>query len=72
MKAVATHDATVLLPASEPGRRGSLPRGASSDQVEAALPHRRVVDDTFADITGVPGPLKEAAPRWYRLRRSGG
>lgn len=52
--------------------QGALPRGASSDQVEAALPHRRVVDDTFADITGVPGPLKEAAPRWYRLRRSGG
>ena len=29
------------------------------------------LDEQLADTTGMPGPLKKAAPHWYRLRRSG-
>ena len=31
-----------------------------------------VVADEAADTSGMPGPLKNAAPRWYRLSRAGG
>jgi SAM-dependent methyltransferase len=68
---VVTADATLLMLAFQPGRRGPLPRGASAEQVETAFPLWHIVDDQLADTTGMPGPLKKAAPHWYRLRRSG-
>jgi SAM-dependent methyltransferase len=72
LTAVATADATLLMLAFQPGRRGPLPRGASRHQVEVAFPSWRIVDDQLADTTGMPGPLKKAAPHWYRLRRAAG
>lgn len=36
----------------------------------AARPGWTLVNEELADTSGMPGPLKSAAPRWYRLRRS--
>lgn len=67
--AVASSAATMLLLAFRPGRRPLLPRGASRGDVETAFPGWTVTDEQPADVTGMPGPLKQTAPRWYRLRR---
>ena len=67
---LAAPDATVLLLAFLPGRRGPLPRGASREDVELAFAGWETVDETLADVSGMPGPLRRAAPRWYRLRRA--
>jgi SAM-dependent methyltransferase len=69
--AVAAPGATLLMVAWAPGRRGPLPRGASRDDIEAAYPEWRVIDEESVDISGarfyrlVPG----ADTRFYRLRR---
>jgi len=68
--AAAAPKATMLLFASHPGRRGRLPRGASRTDVEQALTGWTVIDEEHAGTSGVPGPLKKAAPLWYRLHRS--
>ncbi len=70
VSAVATPDATLLLLAFRPGRRPLLPRGASRGDLETAFPGWTVTDEEPADVTGMPGPLKQTAPRWYRLRRA--
>ena len=67
--AVAAPDATLLLFAIRPGRRGPLPRGASREDIEAAFPGWEVVDEEAADVTGAPGWIRRAEPRFYRLRR---
>jgi hypothetical protein len=67
--ACAVTDATILMLAFPPGRRGPLPRGASRSDIEGAFAGWTVVDEEAADVAGMPGPLKKAAPRWYRLRR---
>ena len=69
---LAAPDATVLLLAFLPGRRGPLPRGASREDVERAFAGWETVDETLADVSGMPAPLRRAAPRWYRLRRTAG
>ena len=68
--AVAGSDATLLLLAFRPGRRPLLPRGAGRSDVETAFPNWILTDEEPADVTGMPGPLKRTAPRWYRLRRA--
>ena len=72
MSAVASKDATLLLLAFQPRRRGPLPRGASRADIMTAFTGWAVVADEAADTSGMPGPLKNAAPRWYRLSRAGG
>ncbi|OMQ16503.1 hypothetical protein A7K94_0202100 [Modestobacter sp. VKM Ac-2676] len=67
--AVAAPAATLLLLAFRPGRRPLLPRGAGRGDIETAFPGWTVTDEEPADVTGMPGPLKQTAPRWYRLRR---
>ena len=67
---LATSDATLLLLAFQPGKRGPLPRGASRQDVERFLDRWTVVDEGAAETAGIPRPLKKASPRWYRLRRS--
>jgi len=69
--AVAADDATVLLLAWAPKRRGPLPRGASRAEIEAAFPGWNVAD---AGPTGFEAPkpvelLMRPDERWYRLRR---
>ena len=67
--AVAAPDATLLLFAIRPGRRGPLPRGASREDIEAAFPGWEVVDEEAADMTGAPWWMRREEPRLYRLRR---
>ena len=69
VSAVAAADATLLMYAAAPGRRGPLPRGTSRDEIEAAYPQWRVVDEHPFDVSGAPGPFRRADPCWYRLRR---
>jgi hypothetical protein len=69
VSAVAAADATLLMYAAAPGRRGPLPRGASREEIEAAYPGWSVFDDDALDVSGAPTPFKKANPHWYRLRR---
>jgi SAM-dependent methyltransferase len=69
LSACTTADATVLMYAAAPGRRGPLPRGASRADIEAIYDGWSVVDDRTFDASGAPGSFQKAAPRWYRLRR---
>ena len=71
VSAIAAGDATVLLLAWAPRRRGPLPRGASRGEIEAAFPGWSVTD---AGPTGFEAPkpvelLMRPDERWYRLRR---
>jgi SAM-dependent methyltransferase len=71
VSAVATDDATVLLLAWAPRRRGPLPRGAGRREIEEAFPGWSVTD---AGATGFQAPkpvelLMKPGERWYRLRR---
>jgi len=67
--AVAAPDATLLMTAMAPGRRGPLPRGASRGDIEAAYPAWKVADEVPADVSGAPGWVRRADLRFYRLRR---
>ncbi len=69
VSAVATDDATLLMYAFSPGRKGPTPRGLSRDEVETAYAGWRVVDEQPFDTSGMPAVFKKANPRWYRLRR---
>ena len=73
VSAVAAPDATLLMLAWAPGRRGPMPRGASREDIEAAFAGWHVTDDDAVDVSdaNVPRPVKKAQPRWYRLRRGG-
>jgi len=67
VSAVTADDATVLLLAWNPRRRGPLPRGASQEDIEAAFPGWTV---TPQGETGFPPPKPlRAEEHWYRLRR---
>jgi len=68
--AVAAPGATLLMAAWAPARRGPFPRGASRQDIEAAFPAWTMIAEESANVTGAPGPVKKADPRFYRLRRS--
>ena len=68
--AAAAPDATLLLLAFAPGRRGPLPPGASRDEVEQAFAGWKVLAEEPAGASGMPRALRRSAPRWYRLRLS--
>lgn len=67
--AVAAPDATLLMLAWAPGRRGPLPRGAGQQDIEEAFPAWEVVDKVSMDTSGAPGYVRRANPHFYRLRR---
>jgi SAM-dependent methyltransferase len=68
---VAGPGATLLMMAWKPGRRGPLPRGASPEEIQAALPEWKLIDDKAMDLPrGAPGYVRRAEPRFYRLRRN--
>jgi SAM-dependent methyltransferase len=67
VSAVAAADATLLMYATAPGRRGPLPRGLDRAEIEAAYGGWQVIDQRAFDVSGTP--LKRANPNWYRLRR---
>lgn len=66
---VAAADATLLMYAVTPGRRGPLPRGLSRAEVEEAYVGWTVTDEEGFDTTRLPRMMQKAPPRWYRLRR---
>ncbi len=69
VSAVTADDATMLMLAWAPGRRGPLPRGASRGDIEAAFPGWKVISEDAFDAFGLPGPLGSVDQRFYRLRR---
>ncbi len=71
VSAVAAPDATVLLIAWAPKRRGPLPRGVSHSEIEAAFPGWDVTDVGNSGFEA-PKPLEllmKPEERWYRLNR---
>jgi SAM-dependent methyltransferase len=66
---VAAPGATMLMLAWTPRRRVVLPRGAGREDIEAAFPAWRVVDEEAIDLGRVPRWWRDAGPRFYRLRR---
>jgi SAM-dependent methyltransferase len=70
VSALATDDATILMLAWGPGRRGPLPRGLSRRDVEEAFAGWKVTDEEPFDVTGLPRPLRNVDPRVYRLHRA--
>ena len=68
VSAVATDDATLLMYAFSPGRKGPTPRGLSREEVEAAYAGWSVVDEQPFDAFGMPAVFNKANPRWFRLR----
>lgn len=68
--AIANPDASMLMLAFKAGAAPRpLPRGADRPDLEAAFPAWRVTDVEPANTTGMPKPLRRAAPTWYRLQR---
>jgi SAM-dependent methyltransferase len=69
--AVAAEDATVLLLAWVPRRRGPLPRGVSRSEIEAAFPGWAASEEGASSFQA-PKPIElllKPDERWYRLRR---
>ncbi|MCA1706596.1 MAG: class I SAM-dependent methyltransferase [Actinobacteria bacterium] len=64
---VAAPDATLLMFAFAPARRGPTPRGMSREEIEAMFPTWRVTDEEPVNVS-LPRVLR-ADPRWYRLQR---
>jgi SAM-dependent methyltransferase len=67
--AVATEDATLLMYAFSPGRRGPLPRGISREEIEQAYGEWTICDEEAFNLTRAPRFVQKARPRFYRLRR---
>jgi SAM-dependent methyltransferase len=67
--AVSAEDATLLMYAFSPGRRGPLPRGIGRDEIKRAYGEWTLTDEEAFDTTGAPRFVKTAHPRFYRLRR---
>jgi precorrin-6B methylase 2 len=68
--ALAARDATLLLLAFQPGKRGPLPRGADQEELEKTFDGWKTVDTVPAVTDGMPRPLRKAAPTWYRMQRT--
>jgi SAM-dependent methyltransferase len=66
----AAPGATMLMMAWEPRRRGPLPRGASREEIQSALPDWKLVDEVAMKLPpSAPRYVRSAKPRFYRLRR---
>jgi SAM-dependent methyltransferase len=68
---IAAPDATVLIIAWTPKRRGPLPRGASRGEIEEAFPGWTATDEGSSHFKA-PKPVElllKPDEHWYRLRR---
>lgn len=70
ISAVTAPDATMILLAWVPGRRGPLPRGMSRDDIQSVFSEWDIIDEQTADLTDAPGFIKKVRPHFYRLRRT--
>jgi len=68
--AAATEDATLLMYAFSPGRRGPLPRGISREEIEQAYDEWTIHDEEAFDLNRAPRFVQKARPHFYRLRRT--
>jgi SAM-dependent methyltransferase len=68
--AVAAEDATLLMYAFSPGRRGPLPRGIGREEIERAYAGWTITDEEPFDPTGAPRFVQNARSRFYRLQRA--
>jgi len=66
----ASDDATILMPAWAPGRRGPLPRGSSRLDVEAAFVGWKVASEEAFEGTDLPRLLRNVDTRVYRQHRA--
>lgn len=69
VNAVAAPDATLLMYALAPAKRGFLPHGAGRAQIEGMYPGWKVIEEQAFDPAGLPESTRKDDPRWYRLRR---
>jgi SAM-dependent methyltransferase len=68
--AVSTEDATLLMYAFSPGRRGPLPRGIGREEIARAYEEWTITDEEAFELAGAPRLVQKAHPRFYRLRRT--
>jgi SAM-dependent methyltransferase len=69
VSAVTAADATLLMYAFSPMRRGPLPRGIDRAEIEHAYTAWEIADEIAFDLSQAPGFVQKARPRFYRLRR---
>jgi len=67
--AAATEDATLLMYAFSPGRRGPLPRGIDRQEIEQAYDGWTIHHQEAFDLQGAPRFVRKAQPSFYRLQR---
>jgi len=67
--AVAAENATLLMYAFSPGRRGPLPRGIDREEIEHAYSEWRITHEEAFDLARAPRFVQKARPRFYCLRR---
>ncbi len=67
---VAATNADFLLFAFNPGKRGPMPRGVSSEEIAVRFGKDwELIWTRKATGLQLSGPLRHADPRWYRLRK---
>jgi SAM-dependent methyltransferase len=71
VSAVTAAGATMLMLAWVPGSRGPLPRGMTREDVGSSFKEWTIIDEQPADVSGAPGFVRKAGPRFFRLRREG-
>jgi SAM-dependent methyltransferase len=67
--AVAAADATLLMYAFSPGRRGPLPRGIGREEIERAYPAWTITGQEAFDTADAPRFVRKARPSFFRLLR---
>jgi SAM-dependent methyltransferase len=67
--AVASEDASLLMYAFSPARRGPLPRGIGRQEIEQAFGGWTITHEEPFDVSGAPRFVQKAQPRFYCLRR---
>lgn len=69
---VAAPGALLLMMAFQPGRRGPLPRGISEQELANHFGSAWTLQSATVDEgMKLPGPLRNAKPTWYTLRKQG-
>jgi SAM-dependent methyltransferase len=67
--AVTDPGASLLMFAFSPGRRGPLPRGASSAEIERTFSRWQLKAQESANTGGLAAPIRRTNPRWFHLSR---